>query len=135
MQNNTGMKVDLTRFDYDIRIELFNTFAVVCEETMKGLGGLPVSTSGKSIHLLSAGFDSPVASFLLQKRGMSVDYLHFTSGQKETAESIIKVQAQIQNLKKYQQRSTIVLFLVDVSLLFNEIVCSVHVPYRLLILK
>ncbi len=45
----------------------------------KGLGGMPVGTSGKGLLLLSGGIDSPVAGFLMAKRGMTVELLHFHS--------------------------------------------------------
>lgn len=44
-----------------------------------GLGGMPVGTSGKGLLLLSGGIDSPVAGFLMAKRGMTVELLHFHS--------------------------------------------------------
>ncbi len=45
----------------------------------KGLGGMPVGTAGKGLLLLSGGIDSPVAGYLMAKRGMNVECLHFHS--------------------------------------------------------
>ncbi len=44
-----------------------------------GLGGLPVGVSGRAICLISGGIDSPVAAFLAMKRGLAVDFVHFTT--------------------------------------------------------
>ena len=48
-------------------------------EKRKGIGGLPVGTSGNVIALLSGGIDSPVAVFQIARRGCRVDFLHFTA--------------------------------------------------------
>lgn len=48
-------------------------------DKIKCVGGLPVGVSGKGLALLSGGIDSPVASFMMMKRGMAVDFIHFHS--------------------------------------------------------
>lgn len=53
--------------------------ALVFGSFEKGVGGMPVSTSGKGLLLISGGIDSPVAGYMMAKRGMCVDYLHFHS--------------------------------------------------------
>lgn len=56
-----------------------NGTALVFGEFKKGRGGMPVGTSGKGLLLISGGIDSPVAGYMMAKRGMQVDYLHFHS--------------------------------------------------------
>lgn len=56
-----------------------NGFAFVFGTFEKGAGGMPVGTSGKGLLLISGGIDSPVAGYMMAKRGMCVDYLHFHS--------------------------------------------------------
>ena len=56
-----------------------NGYALVFGSFLKGAGGMPVSTSGKGLLLISGGIDSPVAGYMMAKRGMSVEYLHFHS--------------------------------------------------------
>lgn len=56
-----------------------NGFALVFGSFEKGVGGMPVGTSGKGLLLISGGIDSPVAGYMMAKRGMSVHYLHFHS--------------------------------------------------------
>lgn len=53
--------------------------ALVFGEFKKGRGGMPVGASGKGLLLISGGIDSPVAGYMMAKRGMQVDYLHFHS--------------------------------------------------------
>lgn len=56
-----------------------NGFALVFGSYEKGVGGMPVGTSGKGLLLISGGIDSPVAGYMMAKRGMCVNYLHFHS--------------------------------------------------------
>ena len=51
----------------------------VYSKRFKGLGGLPIGSSGRGLLLLSGGIDSPVAGFMVAKRGMKIDCLHFHS--------------------------------------------------------
>ncbi len=50
--------------------------ALLCAKRVKGLGGLPVGSSGRAVVLLSGGIDSPVASYYAMKRGLMPVYLH-----------------------------------------------------------
>src|SRR5699024_10022524 len=51
----------------------------VTSSVAKGAGGLPVGTAGKSLLLLSGGIDSPVAGYLMMKRGVQLEMIHFHS--------------------------------------------------------
>jgi thiamine biosynthesis protein ThiI len=67
-----------------ILINVTKEGTIICDGKIKGLGGLPVGTSGRAIVLLSGGIDSPVAAFYAMKRGLAVSYLHmhmFSSGE------------------------------------------------------
>lgn len=77
----------------------------LAEKEINGLGGLPVGSSGKGIALLSAGFDSPVASFLAMKRGLKVTFLHFHSYPQTTQETLEAVEKLVQVLANYNLSS------------------------------
>ena len=53
--------------------------ALVFAGVIKGAGGMPVGTSGKGLLLLSGGIDSPVAGYMIAKRGMKIEAIHFHS--------------------------------------------------------
>lgn len=72
----TGLKVNLENPELCIYVEIADGRTFLYTERIKGLGGLPVSVSGKVICLLSGGIDSPVAAYLMMKRGCHVDFLH-----------------------------------------------------------
>ncbi|HHE55744.1 MAG TPA: tRNA 4-thiouridine(8) synthase ThiI [Caldithrix abyssi] len=74
-----GKQVDLTRPELTCHIEVMPDQALIYVDRFKGAGGLPVSSSGKVLVLLSGGFDSPVASYLALKRGAKCSFIHFHS--------------------------------------------------------
>jgi thiamine biosynthesis protein ThiI len=78
-------------------------------EKIKCFGGLPVGSSGKGVVLLSAGFDSPVASFLSMKRGLKVYFLHFHSYPQTKKETIEKVKKIVEILNEYNLGSELYL--------------------------
>jgi thiamine biosynthesis protein ThiI len=65
-------KVDLTSPDKEIFIEMRQNQAYVFLETVKGVGGLPLGTQGSMVVLMSGGLDSPVAAWLMMKRGVTI---------------------------------------------------------------
>lgn len=71
------IKVDLDNPEQTIYIAVNEKQALVFNQKIPGPGGLPVGTSGKVLCLLSGGFDSVAAAYLLAKRGAQADYLHF----------------------------------------------------------
>lgn len=79
------------------------------EEKIKGYGGLPIGSSGKGLVLLSAGFDSPIASFLMMKRGLKLEFLHFHSYPQTPIEDIEKVKDIVKILNEYNLTSNLYL--------------------------
>lgn len=72
-----GLTVDLTEPDVTLFVDVLVDQCLVYSARTRGLGGLPVGVSGRVLHLLSGGIDSPVAGWLLMKRGCRPTYLHF----------------------------------------------------------
>jgi thiamine biosynthesis protein ThiI len=64
--------VDLTNPDREIFVEMRQSKSYVFTETVEGVGGLPLGTQGKMVSLVSGGIDSPVATWLMMKRGIEV---------------------------------------------------------------
>lgn len=65
-------KVDLTAPDKEIFVEMRQNQAYIFLETVKGVGGLPLGTQGSMVVLMSGGLDSPVAAWLMMKRGVTI---------------------------------------------------------------
>ncbi len=77
---HTSFKVDLKRYDYDFEVDIRETGdAYVYSKVILGAGGLPVGCSSKGMLLLSGGIDSPVAAYMMAKRGMKLVAVHFAS--------------------------------------------------------
>lgn len=77
---NKKLKVDIHNPDFIIHIDVReNGTTLVFNKFFKGAGGMPVGTAGKGLLLLSGGIDSPVAGYMIAKRGMHIDCIHFHS--------------------------------------------------------
>ncbi len=68
----TGMSVDLTSPDITIHVEARDKDAYIYDRAIKGVGGLPLGTQGKAVALISGGIDSPVAGWMMMKRGVEI---------------------------------------------------------------
>lgn len=74
-----NLKVDVNNPDVVVNIDIRETQAYVYCERIDGAGGLPTGTSGKCSLLLSGGIDSPVAGWLMAKRGINLEAINFFS--------------------------------------------------------
>lgn len=117
-RNNSSLQVNIHSPDCSIRIELRDRAYLYFEE-IKGHGGVPVGTSGKGLLLLSGGIDSPVAGYLMAKRGMRIDAVHFYSYPYTTEKSLDKVKSLANILKLYT--GTIKLHVVHFTRLQTQI--------------
>ena len=80
--NRFNVEVSLKAPEKEVFVEIADGEAYIYTQKVRGLCGLPVGVSGRVLHLLSGGIDSPVAAWLLMKRGCEVDYLHFHAFQR-----------------------------------------------------
>lgn len=128
-----GKKVSLTSPDIIIHVEVCKDCMYVYVDRYSGPGGLPVSTQGKVISLLSGGIDSPVASYLLMKRGCEVMFTHFFNKTLHTRESLKKVESIVSRLGEIQLRSK--LYLVPFYELQKAIISYVPSRFRMLIYR
>ncbi|MBP3436824.1 MAG: tRNA 4-thiouridine(8) synthase ThiI [Clostridia bacterium] len=74
-----SLRVDIHNPDVVVRIEIREKNAYIHAGQEKGAGGMPSRSAGKGLLLLSGGIDSPVAAFMMAKRGMEIEALHFES--------------------------------------------------------
>ena len=114
--NNTDLSVNLNNPDIDILIEIVNETVFIGTKKVEAYGGLPVGTGEKGLSLISSGIDSPVASFNLIKRGVSIDYIHFHSSPATSRQSIYNVESILKELCRFQMDSKLFLFpLLDIQ--------------------
>lgn len=79
LDNCHHIRVDVHNPDIIVKVEVREFGAYVSAGQFKGAGGMPVGTNGRGLLLLSGGIDSPVAGYMLAKRGVRIDALHFES--------------------------------------------------------
>ena len=73
------IKVDVHNPDIVVRVEVREYGAYVSAGRIKGAGGMPIGTNGRGLLLLSGGIDSPVAGYMMAKRGLKIEAVHFES--------------------------------------------------------
>ncbi|MCI8913212.1 MAG: tRNA 4-thiouridine(8) synthase ThiI [Lawsonibacter sp.] len=74
-----NLKVDVHNPELTVHVEIRDYAAFVHADPEPGAGGLPVGINGRAVSLLSGGIDSPVASWMIAKRGVSLEMVHFFS--------------------------------------------------------
>lgn len=80
LENNPNAIVELYHPEIVIHVDIRNNGkAYIFDKSIKCQGGLPLSTSGKALLLLSGGIDSPVAGYMMAKRGLKLQAIHFYS--------------------------------------------------------
>ena len=73
------IKVDVHNPEVTVRVEVREYGAYVSAGRFKGAGGMPIGTNGRGLLLLSGGIDSPVAGYMMAKRGLKIEAVHFES--------------------------------------------------------
>jgi thiamine biosynthesis protein ThiI len=121
LKNNNHLSVDLHNPQINLCVDIReNHTAFVYYENIMCRGGMPVGTGGKGMLLLSGGIDSPVAGYMMSKRGMSLSAIHFHS-YPYTSESAKQKVIDLANIiKKYS--GNFKLYIVS----FTEIQEAIH---------
>ena len=74
-----NVTVDVHHPDLTVYVEIRETAAYVHAPSVPGAGGLPVGMGGRAVSLLSGGLDSPVSSWMMARRGVELEMVHFVS--------------------------------------------------------
>lgn len=73
------LRVDVHHPDILVKVEYRKDYAYVMDNVVLGAGGYPVGIGGKALLMLSGGIDSPVAGYLMMKRGIDIECIHYAS--------------------------------------------------------
>lgn len=73
------LKVDVHEPDCYLYVNVRRGISYIYQDKIEGFGGLPLGTNGRGLVLLSGGIDSPVAAFMMARRGMAIETIHFHS--------------------------------------------------------
>ena len=93
-----AVKVDVHNPDLTVYVEIREKAAYVHAPAVPGAGGLPVGTGGHAVSLLSGGLDSPVASWMMARRGVELELVHFVSPPYTSQQAQDKVEALAKHL-------------------------------------
>lgn len=96
-----NLAVDVKNPEVTVTVEIRDTNAYVHAENIKGAGGLPVGSSGKAMLLLSGGIDSPVAGWMMAKRGIHIAAIHYVSPPYTSDRAQLKVEQLCEKLTDY----------------------------------
>src|SRR5690625_2472757 len=128
-----GIKVNVHEPDVEVRVEIRNKATFITAGTIKGFGGLPVGTGGRSLLMLSGGIDSPVAGYLAMKRGVEIDAIHFHSPPYTSERAKQKVIDLAQKLTKYGEKINI--HMVPFTKLQQEIFKQIPDYYTMTVMR
>ncbi len=102
--SQTPLKVDVNEPDIDIHVEVRNSGNVIFCEKENGVGGMPVGVNGRAMILLSGGIDSPVATYMIAKRGLAIEAVHFHSFPFTSEKSKEKIELLATHLSRYTEK-------------------------------
>ena len=95
------LKVDVDHPDVLVMVEIRETAAYIHGKQLPGAGGIPIGTSGKAAILISGGIDSPVAGYMMAKRGLELCGVHFASPPYTSERAKQKVIALMEKMAEY----------------------------------
>lgn len=98
------LSVDVQHPDLVVTIEIRDFAAYIRGEQLQGAGGMPVGTAGRGMLLVSGGIDSPVAGYMMAKRGMELCAVHFASPPYTSERAHMKVTELLTRVAQYAGR-------------------------------
>ncbi len=130
---NYNHKVDVHNPKVNIYVEVRLEGAFVYLDIIKGLGGFPLGVIGKTMLLMSGGIDSPVAAYLMMKRGIKIEAVHFASPPYTSEGAIQKVKDLLKVLAGIQEE--IKLIIIPFTKLQEKIYESKDESYNITIMR
>ena len=128
-----GWKVDLHNPGLTLFVEIDDKQAYLYTEKLGGIGGLPAGSSGSVVCSLSGGLDSPVAAFMMMKRGCKVVFAHAYNRTIESTAVKDKLSGIVERLTEVQLSSK--LYIVPFEGLQREIIASVPAKLRMIVYR
>ena len=101
LRNYQNLSVNVKKPDVELRIEVRLDAVYMMAQVIPGAGGMPIGSNGKSLLMLSGGIDSPVAGYLMMKRGVRLEAIHFYSPPYTSQNSLQKVKDLANELTKF----------------------------------
>ena len=128
-----NFQVKLNNPDLEINIEVRKENTYIFYENIYGLGGMPLESAGKTLHLMSGGIDSPVAANLLQKRGLKIVFLNFITPPHTDKLTEQKIDDLINVLTKYQGET--ILYQINYTKIMNLLNLISDQKYKITLMR
>lgn len=125
----TNAQVNLSNPDFKIYVEVRDEKTYFYHKKIPGLGGLPIGTQGRVVSLVSAGIDSPVATFQMMKRGCDVTILHFNTDPYTKCSGECKIIKLVEKIKEYSSGSKLRFYTVRYGDFLSK--CIEEAPSRM----
>ena len=134
LKNNKNLTVDVKKPDFVLHVDIReNRETYLYEKIIMGVGGMPVGTSSSGLLLLSGGIDSPVAGFMMAKRGVKISAVHFHSFPYTSSMAREKVERLAKIISAYTGDMTI--YMVSMAELQEQINAKCDVSYMITLLR
>lgn len=127
------LTVDVHEPDVTVTIEIRDFAAYIRSDLIRGAGGIPVGTGGKACVLISGGIDSPVASYMMAKRGLELTAVHFASPPYTSVRAEEKVVELLDRVAAYSGR--IKMYTVPFTKIQEQIRERCHEEYFTIIMR
>ncbi|MDR0946466.1 MAG: tRNA 4-thiouridine(8) synthase ThiI [Ruminococcus sp.] len=101
LENFPDSVVDVKKPEFILTVEIRGDFAYIHKGNEQAAGGLPVGTSGTALVLLSGGIDSPVAAYMIAKRGVKISAIHFEAPPYTSERAKLKVKSLAEKITPY----------------------------------
>jgi thiamine biosynthesis protein ThiI len=133
VQDTFSKKARMKDPDLDIRVTIAGRDSFVCTSAVQGIGGLPTDPRQKMVCLISGGIDSPVAAYLMMKRGIEVILVHCQNRGRIKDSVQDKVEQLAGKLSSYQQDT--VLHIIPFEDIQKRIIMGVGSSMRMLVYR
>ena len=130
---NSSYKVDVHNPDVLVSLTIRQNETYIYTSSEQGAGGYPLGVAGKGLMMMSGGIDSPVACYLMMKRGIKMECIHFASPPYTSQAVITKITDLLKVLSKYQGQ--IKLYIVPFTKLQVEIYKHAKESYAITIMR
>ncbi|HAX73250.1 MAG TPA: tRNA 4-thiouridine(8) synthase ThiI [Firmicutes bacterium] len=133
--NTEHLKVDVHKPQLKVFVEVRREGTYIMAEHIKGLGGFPVGISGKGLLMISGGIDSPVAGYLMQKRGVEIEAIHFASPPYTSVRSKQKVLDLMEKLAHYAPYGKVKVHVIPFTELQSAIYENIPNSYTMTVMR
>ena len=133
--NTDHLTVDVHNPQLRVYVEVRREGSYIMADHIKGLGGFPVGIAGKGLLMISGGIDSPVAGYLIQKRGVEIEAIHFASPPYTSVRSKQKVLDLMEKNAHYAPHGKVKVHVVPFTTLQKAIYENIPNSYAMTVMR